>query len=142
MDPSRPSVKEAVVALRAGEKFWKIPPVRDAEERLRHVAKLVVEDHEKLDMDVWFGTRTGAREPDADFSKIAHTCGTTACVAGWAILLAGEDGKALLEAIQEQDEPDAEEYAGRILLGEEAREHFFDADDEALEYLQSVLEES
>jgi len=140
MPKTSPSLQEAIRALEAGTTFGDIPPVKDADKRLREVAELVVKDHEKLDMGCWFGCSNEPREPSADFAKIAHTCGTTACIAGWALLLAGDDGKALLLALNNQHIDEPEDVAGFILLGGEAANHFYDEDDEALEFLQGVLE--
>ena len=61
-----------------------------------------------------------------------HTCETTHCIAGWACHLA-VNGKKLEEEFGTQ-------IAGLLLLGVEAHSHFFDSDDDARKYLQSVIE--
>jgi hypothetical protein len=141
MSETGPSLKEAISAIEAGERYWGISPIEDANERLKAVAEFITENQSRLDMGHWLGPGDEADAPDADFTKIAHTCGTTACIAGWAILLAGDDGKALLRAIDGQYADEAEAAAGFILLGHKASDHFYDEDDEALEFLQGVLEE-
>lgn len=62
-----------------------------------------------------------------------HTCQTTHCIAGWAIHQAGELGR-ILESLHGAD------LAGRLLLGNEAVMHFHDDNDDAREWLQSVLD--
>ena len=140
MSETGPSLKEAIGAIEAGERYGCIPPVEDANERLKAVAEFITENQSRLDMGNWFGPGDEADAPEADFTKIAHTCGTTACIAGWAILLAGDDGKALLRAIDGQYADAPEAAAGFILLGAEAEEYFYDPDWAALEFLQGVLE--
>ena len=86
----------------------------DAADRLRAVACVALASDDALRMDAW------------------HSCGTSHCIAGWAIHQAGEVGR-LLEASA------GAEVAGLMLLGTEAHSHFFDDNEKAREYLQSVL---
>ena len=60
-----------------------------------------------------------------------HTCETTHCVAGFATHFA-KKGKKL-------EKKCGTEVAGLLLLGPEAHAHFFDSNDDAKAYLQSVL---
>ena len=60
-----------------------------------------------------------------------HTCNTTHCIAGWATHLHPE-GKELEDKYEAQ-------IAGLLLLGTEAHSHFFDSNEDAREYLKSVL---
>lgn len=87
---------------------------KDAADRLRAVAAAALASDDALKMDEW------------------HSCGTSHCIAGWAIHQAGEVGR-LLEASL------GAEVAGLMLLGTEAHSHFFDDNEKAREYLQSVL---
>ena len=89
----------------------------DASERLRAVAAAALSSDNALEMKAW------------------HTCTTTHCIAGWAIHQAGEPGRLLRQQMGAQ-------IAGLMLLGIEAHSHFFDSDDDARQYLQSVLEGS
>ena len=86
----------------------------DAADRLRAVATAALASDDALKMDAW------------------HSCGTSHCIAGWAIHQAGEVGRLLEESM-------GDEVAGLMLLGTEAHSHFFDDDEKAREYLQSVL---
>ena len=58
-------------------------------------------------------------------------CGTAHCIAGWAVTLHPE-GKKL-------EEKSSSYLAGRLLLGDEAAEHFFDDNETALEWLKTKL---
>jgi Pentapeptide repeats (8 copies) len=80
---------------------------------IKKVANAALASDESLKMDTW------------------HTCETTHCIAGWAIHLHPE-GKRLVENSNEC-------LAGRLLLGNEAAEHFFDSDDDARKYLSQFL---
>jgi len=73
-----------------------------------------------------------ALQPDALEMSAWHKCGTTHCIAGWAIHLAGEPGR-LMESIM------GPEFAGLLLLGTEAHQHFHDSNERALEYLREVV---
>jgi len=92
-----------------------LPIADDAPARLRAVAIAALADADALEMDTW------------------HTCETTHCIAGWAIHQAGEPGR-ILEALH------GPALAGRLLLGNEAAMHFLDDNDDAREWLQSVLD--
>jgi len=76
--------------------------------------------------DVETGVETGWAEVAA-----AH-CGTVHCIAGHAIANAGAAG---FQLARDYDEPEA----GRMLLGNEAAEHFFDDDDDAFDFLRAVV---
>ena len=62
-----------------------------------------------------------------------HTCDTTHCIAGWAVRLAGDEGKALEEKFGTAN-------AGLALLGTEAASHFYDTQEKGRAWLQSKLE--
>lgn len=93
-----------------------LPIAADAAQRLRAVARVALRPG-ALKMNNW------------------HYCGTTHCIAGWAIHLAGEPGR-IMESMM------GPRLTGLLLLGAEAAEHFYDSDAKATEYLQSVLSES
>lgn len=86
----------------------------DAADRLKAVAVAALESESSLSMVKW------------------HTGGSTHCIAGWAIHLAGGAGE-LLERMM------GEEIAGLMLLGIEAHSHFFDDETTARKWLQSLL---
>ena len=86
----------------------------DAPQRLQAVAQAALASDDALEMDCW------------------HTCDTTHCIAGWAIHQAGVLGQ-LLEQVH------GEEIAGLMLLGAEAHRYFYADNDEAREFLRSVL---
>jgi hypothetical protein len=86
----------------------------DAPERLQAVAEAILNDNSTLKMDDW------------------HNCDTTHCLAGWAIHQAGELG-GLLEAAA------GPHMAGLQLLGAEAAEHFYDSNEDARIWLESII---
>ena len=87
----------------------------EAAPRIKAVAKAALAGPDALDMDVW------------------HTCETTHCIAGWAVHLAGDQGKALEEKF-------GTATAGLALLGTEAASHFYDTQEKGRAWLQSKLE--
>jgi hypothetical protein len=90
-----------------------LPIATDAADRLKAVAQ-------------------AALQPDALEMRSWHTCGTTHCIAGWAIHLAGEPGR-IMESMM------GSEVAGLLLLGTDAHRHFHDSNEKALEYLRGVV---
>jgi hypothetical protein len=90
-----------------------LPIAADASDRLKAVA-------------------AAALQPDALNMSDWHTCGTTHCIAGWAIHLAGEPGR-LMESMM------GPELAGLLLLGTEAHQHFHDSNEKAVKYLRGVV---
>jgi hypothetical protein len=62
-----------------------------------------------------------------------HTCETTHCIAGWAVHLAGDEGKAL-------EEKHGSYLAGLALLGSEAAAHFFNNNEAATAWLRAKLD--
>jgi hypothetical protein len=97
------------------ENITGIKIVSDTQQRLIAVAKDALASKDTLQMDLW------------------HTCNTTHCIAGWAIHHAGEIGYCMENEI-------GAPIAGLILLGPEAFKHFYDTDEQARKYLESVLE--
>ena len=90
-----------------------LPIAADAADRLKAVAQAALQP-DALEMSNW------------------HTCGTTHCIAGWAIHLAGEPGR-VMESMM------GPELAGLLLLGTDAHSHFHDSNQKALEYLRGVV---
>jgi hypothetical protein len=90
-----------------------LPIATDAADRLKAVAQAALQP-DALEMSSW------------------HTCGTTHCIAGWAIHLAGEPGR-LMESMM------GAEVAGLLLLGADAHGHFHDSNEKAMEYLRGVV---
>ena len=74
-----------------------------------------------------------ALEADALNMRTWHTCETTHCIAGWAVHLAGDEGKAL-EAKYDTH------LAGLSLLGHEAAAHFYDDHEDATAWLRAKLD--
>ncbi len=62
-----------------------------------------------------------------------HTCETTHCIAGWAVHLAGDEGKAL-------EAKHGPYLAGLSLLGPEAAAHFYDNNEDATAWLRAKLD--
>ena len=62
-----------------------------------------------------------------------HTCETTHCIAGWAVHLAGDEGKAL-------EAKHGPYLAGLSLLGHEAAAHFYDSNQDATAWLRAKLD--
>ena len=91
----------------------KIDLIPGHEELLKKVAEHALAEEDSSEMDKW------------------HYCDTIHCIAGWAIHLHPE-GKEL-------EEKYGSENAGLFLLGHEAHSHFFDDNEDATEYLVSVL---
>ena len=86
----------------------------DAPQRLRAAAAAALQEG-ALEMGGW------------------HSCDTTHCLGGWLIYQAGELGRLLEDAV-------GPEIAGLMLGGAEAHYHFYDSNEVATEWLQSVLE--
>jgi hypothetical protein len=63
--------------------------------------------------------------------NVWHACETTHCVAGWACTLTKDKSLEKTHGAQ---------VAGLLLLGAEAHSHFFDTNEDAAAYLQSVLD--
>jgi hypothetical protein len=93
------------------------------------IGLLVASDHGQRLAQV----ASAALEPSALSMSDWHACATTHCIAGWAIHLAGELGRLLEQTL-------GSEIAGLYLLGPEAHSHFFDTDEKAREFLQSILD--
>jgi hypothetical protein len=94
-----------------------LPIVADAADRLQQVATTVLANPTVLTMGLWHSE-----------------CGTVHCLAGWAIHLAGPIG-ATLEALH------GPHMAGLLLLGTEAAAHFYDGNEEVLEWLRSIQQQ-
>ena len=95
-----------------------LPIASDSQQRLRAVASEVLAFPNSLQMGVWHGD-----------------CGTTHCLAGWAIHHAGPIGEVL-------EKLHGPHMAGLLLLGVDAAEHFYDRNDDAIAWLQSVAQEA
>jgi uncharacterized protein YjbI with pentapeptide repeats len=95
-----------------------LPIAADHLQRLRAVASEVLSNHQNLDMKNWH-----------------NDCGTAHCLAGWAIHQAGTLGEVL-------EKLHGPYMAGLLLLGADAAAHFYDSNEEAIEWLQSVAQEA
>jgi len=73
-----------------------------------------------------------ALQPGALEMETWHTCATTHCLSGWLIHQAGEAGRLLEVAV-------GPGIAGLMLGGIEAHSHFYDSNEDAAEWLRSVL---
>ena len=92
-----------------------LPIAVDASERLGAAATAALAEPNALQMEAW------------------HTCDTTHCLGGWAIHQAGPLGAVLEGAL-------GAPIAALLLLGPEAQSHFWDSNEDARVYLQSVLD--
>ncbi len=95
-----------------------LPIAADHLQRLRAVASEVLSNPQNLHMTNWH-----------------NDCGTAHCLAGWAIHQAGTLGEVL-------EKLHGPHIAGLLLLGVDAAEHFYDSNEEAIEWLQSVAQEA
>ena len=102
------------VNFRGADFDFPIASPEQAAPRITAVARAALEA-DALDMDTW------------------HTCETTHCIAGWAIHLAGDEGKAL-------EEKHGSYIAGLSLLGPEAAAHFYDDHEAATAWLRAKLD--
>jgi hypothetical protein len=100
--------------LRGANFNFPIATPEQAAPRIAEVAKAALEA-DALNMGVW------------------HTCETTHCIAGWAVHLAGDEGKAL-------EAEHGTHLAGLSLLGHEAAAHFFDNNEAATAWLRAKLD--
>lgn len=96
-----------------------LPILPDAPQRLYQVALHILADTSQLDMTTWSGSHSG--------------CGTAMCIQGHAVNHAGSLARVLTTTL-------GHEVAGMLLLGPEAAMHFYDDDDPAIEFLQSVVD--
>jgi hypothetical protein len=94
-----------------------LPIASDSQERLKAVAQQVLDQPDHLDMTNWH-------------SK----CGTTHCLAGWAIQQAGPVGE-ILEKLH------GSHLAGLLLLGTEAANHFYDSKLDVIPWLASIAQQ-
>jgi hypothetical protein len=105
------------------------------------VAVHVLDHPETLDMDQFHAITSPDQykalycqplSPDRGSLAMA-ACGTVHCLAGHAICNTGPEGFELAYRVGDFS-------AGAMLLGAEAASHFYDADDEALDFLREVIE--
>jgi hypothetical protein len=95
-----------------------LPIAADAQQRLHAVASHVLAHPQILQMGSWH-----------------NECGTAHCLAGWAIHQAGTLGEVL-------EKLHGPYMAGLLLLGSNAAAHFYDSNDDAIAWLQSVAQEA
>ena len=95
-----------------------LPSREVAEERIRKIAARVDADPDRLYMGDWH-------------------CGTSHCIAGWAVHQEGADGYALERELGGAGEGTRD--AGLLLLGLEAAGKFYAGDDDARAWLKSKL---
>jgi uncharacterized protein YjbI with pentapeptide repeats len=91
--------------------------VEDAPARLLAVAHAALASPHSLEMSNW------------------HTCKTTHCICGWAEQLGGSLAKLIIEQF-------GNDVGGLMLLGVEAHAHFYDIDNDARVFLQSVIDQA
>lgn len=101
-----------------------LPIAPDAHLRLRVVAKVILSDPSRFRMGNWHSTV---------YDDAGHACGTAHCIAGWAQELGGKAAYDMTKVYGFLHEP-----VGAALLGPDAMEHFYDTDEEALEYLRGL----
>jgi hypothetical protein len=91
--------------------------VEDAPARLLAVAHAALASPHSLEMSDW------------------HICETKHCISGWAEHLGGPLAKLIIEQF-------GNDVGGLMLLGVEAHAHFYDIDDDARAFLQSVINQA
>ncbi len=94
-----------------------LPILPNAGENLYKVARHILDNPADLDMDVWAPV----------------LCGTAMCIHGHAVSLFGETAQLLTKAV-------GPEVAGLMLLGPEAPQHYYDEEDNAMAFLQAVVD--
>lgn len=110
----------------AGANFG--PVYIDIPVTLEEVRAVILANKDRLNMESWHGDD----EWHNGVAKPVNDCGTTHCVAGWAHHLAALKRPELLD-------PKVNVYlVGRLALGDAAAEHFFDDEEEALEWLEGM----
>lgn len=111
-------------------------------ENLLRVARHVLAHRETLEMSCYHAIgydKLKLVHPDPeqrtpDSAAIAlKNCGTVHCIAGHAIANAGEAGFELAFRF-------GDHIAGGMLLGSVAYEHFFDDEEDAIEFLEDVVD--
>jgi hypothetical protein len=91
--------------------------VEDAPARLLAVARAALASPDSLAMNNW------------------HTCKTKHCISGWAEHLGGPLAKLIIKQF-------GNDVGGLMLLGVEAHAHFYNIDDDARVFLQSVIDQA
>ncbi len=94
---------------------------------LEEVSRVVCAMPDRLNMADWHGDKLWHNGQVLGINE----CGTTHCLAGWAIHLAALKDASVL-TLESRSTP---YLIGRLLLGDEVATHFFDTDEEALDYL-------
>lgn len=79
--------------------------------------------------------RAALASPDSLAMELWHTCETTHCISGWAEHLGGPLAKLIIEQC-------GNDVGGLMLLGVEAHAHFYDTDENARVFLQSVIHQA
>ena len=97
---------------------YDLPDPKTARQRLVEVARAALADPANLTMERWHNE--------------SGQCGTSHCIAGWAVHLAGREGYELEGKVNQP-------AAGNILLGIEASKLFFLDNDAARSALHKVL---
>jgi hypothetical protein len=113
---------------------WDALTLEQQEANLLHVARWIVErDLKNFDMGSWHQawghlfTRVGLGK-EITGKEAFNECGTVHCIAGTAQVMAGEVGFS-----------EFPERAGRLLLGDGAASHFFDTNEDGLNFLKEVI---
>lgn len=84
------------------------------------------------DKDLLYKVAKRALEPNALEMGAWHTCETTHCIAGWAIVMTEGAEKVFKNICSHY-------IIGRALLGLRAARHFYDSNSQATKYLQGVV---
>ena len=92
-----------------------LPIAADAPARLLAVAQAALASPDALDMSSW------------------HKCETTHCICGWAEHLGGPLAELIIRT-------QGNDLGGLMLLGIEAHAHFYQTNDKARAFLQSVID--
>ena len=107
---------------------------KQQEANLFHVARWIVERGlGNFDMRAWHQawgplfTRT-LHGKEVKGKEAFNECGTVHCIAGFAQVMAGEVGFSELPST-----------AGRLLLGDGAASHFFNCNEDGLDFLKEVI---
>jgi hypothetical protein len=85
-----------------------------SEKLLKQIAEIIINEPDRLNMDAWH-----------------NRCGTTHCLSGWATTLHSEG--------ELWEERYGNHTAGFMILGQEAASHFYDTNEEAIDWLKTKI---
>ncbi len=83
---------------------------------LMSIKEKILEEPKRLNMSVWYCKRDTVLSLWDVYGKAEPPCGTVACIAGWALLLKGEDVNRGNVAVRAMDALDIRGYADQLFM--------------------------